>query len=79
MKGKRVTVAGFRRIRLKLEMSQEQFAELLGMSSKHAISNIEIGNRNPGRLTAIILGVLDDLSQKKAKELIEFMLKQRKK
>lgn len=69
----------FKRIRTKFDMSQEQFAEMLGMSGKHAISNIEIGNRNPGKLTVIILGVLDSLPKRKAEELIELMLKQGKK
>jgi DNA-binding XRE family transcriptional regulator len=65
-----------KRIRLKLEMNQEQLAKLLGMSSKQAICNIEIGTRNPGSLVGIILGVLDELPEKKAKELIDLMLKQ---
>lgn len=69
----------FKRIRLKLEMNQEQFAELLGMSGKQAISNIETGLRNPGSLVAIILGVLDDLPKRKAEELIELMLNQGRK
>lgn len=68
-----------KRIRLKLGMSQEELAELLGMSSKQSICNIEIGTRNPGALVGIMLGVLDDLPEKKAKELIELMLSQRKK
>jgi transcriptional regulator with XRE-family HTH domain len=68
-----------KRIRLKLGLTQEQLAELLGMSSKNTICNIEIGNRNPGDLVGIILGVLDDLPEKKAKELIELMKKQPKK
>lgn len=65
----------FRAIRLKLEMTQEQLAELLGMSGKHAISNIEIGNRNPGKLTAIVLRVLDRLPRPKAVELTKLMLR----
>lgn len=68
-----------KKIRLKLGLSQEQLAELLGMSSKQSICNIETGSRNPGDLVGIILGVLDDLPEKKAKELIELMLAQRKK
>jgi transcriptional regulator with XRE-family HTH domain len=68
-----------KRIRLKLGLTQEQLAEVLGMSSKNTICNIEVGTRNPGDLVGIILGVLDDLPEKKAKELIELMLEQRKK
>ncbi len=68
-----------KKIRLKLGLTQEQLANLLGMSSKQTICNIEIGTRNPGDLVGIILGVLDDLPEKKAKELIELMLLQKKK
>jgi len=68
-----------KKIRTKLGLTQEQLAELLGMSSKNTICNIEVGTRNPGALVGIILGVLDDLPEKKAKELIEQMLAQKKK
>jgi len=74
-----MTASELRRIRSKFEMTQEQFAEILGMSGKHAISNIEIGNRVPGKLTAIILGVLDSLPKRKATEFIGLMQKQRAK
>ncbi len=65
----------FKRIRMKLEMNQEQFAELLGLSGFKAVSNIETGVRNPSRLTAIILGVLDSLPKREAEELVELMQK----
>ncbi len=74
-----MTAEEFKRIRNKFDMSQEQFAEMLGMSGKHAISNIEIGNRNPGKLTVILLSVLDSLPKRKAEELIELMMKHGKK
>lgn len=61
---------------MKLEMNQEQFAELLGLSGFKAVSNIETGVRNPSRLTAIILGVLDSLPKRKAEEFVELMQKQ---
>jgi transcriptional regulator with XRE-family HTH domain len=74
-----MTSEEFRRIRLKLDLNQEQFATLLGMSSKQAISNIETGIRKPGSLVGIILGVLDDLPKRKAEELTELMLNQGRK
>lgn len=74
-----MTGSEFKRIRLKLQMNQKEFATMLGMTSYQAISNIETGLRNPGPLTAIILGVLDNLPKRKAEELIELMLKQGKK
>ncbi len=63
----------FRRIRLKFEMNQVRFAELLGLSGFKAVSNIETGVRNPSKLTSIILGVLDSLPRRKAEELIQLM------
>lgn len=69
----------FKRIRLKLNMGQEEFAFLLGLSSKQAVSNIETGLRNSSKLTGIILSVLDSLPKRKAEELIELMMKHGKK
>ena len=64
-----------KRIRIKLNMTQDQFASLLGMSSKQAVCNIETDLRNAGSLTAIMLRVLDSLPKRKAEELVELMLK----
>ena len=68
--------AEFRRIRVKFEMNQDEFSDLLGLSGKKVVSSIETGARNPSKLTAIILGVLDSLPKRKAGELIELMLEQ---
>ena len=72
----KVTSNEFKKVRVKLNMNQEQFADLLGMSSKQAISNIETGLRKPGTLVGIILRVLDALPLRKAQELAEQMLKE---
>lgn len=64
-----------RGIRLKLNMTQEEFAGLLGMSGRQAICNVETDLRNAGSLTQIILRVLDALPKRKAEELVELMLK----
>ncbi len=69
----------FRKIRMKFEMNQDQFSDLLGLSGKKVVSSIETGARNPSKLTAIILRVLDGLPKRKAEELIELMLKQGRK
>ena len=61
---------------MKFEMNQDQFSDLLGQKKKKVVSSIETGARNPSKLTAIVLRVLDGLSKPKAKELIELMLKQ---
>jgi DNA-binding transcriptional regulator YiaG len=70
-----VTSDEFRKIRLKFEMNQDQFAELLGMSGKKAISNVETGLRKPGNFIATMLRVLDSMPKRKAEELVELMLK----
>lgn len=64
-----------KRIRTKLGLTQIQLAELLGMTTRNAIANIETGTRNPGKLVAIMLRVLDSLPKRKAEELVELMLK----
>jgi DNA-binding transcriptional regulator YiaG len=64
-----------RRIRVKLNMTQEEFAVLLGMSGRQAICNVETDLRNAGSLTQIVLRVLDSLPKRKAEELVELMLK----
>jgi DNA-binding transcriptional regulator YiaG len=69
----------FRRIRMKFEMNQDEFSDILGLSGKKVVSSIETGARNPSRLTAIILRVLDTLPKRKAEELIEAMFEQGKK
>jgi DNA-binding transcriptional regulator YiaG len=63
----------FRKIRVKFDMNQEQFASFLGLSGPNAVSNIETGLRNPSKFTAIILSVLDSLPKRKAEELIELI------
>ena len=65
----------FKQIRMKFGKTQDEFAKLLGMSGKQAISNIETDLRNAGSLTTIMLRVLDSLPKRKAEELVELMLK----
>ena len=72
-------VKEFKRIRMKFGMTQDDFAELLGLAGKKTVSSIETGFRNPSQLTGIILRVLDSLSERRAKELIELMQEQGKK
>jgi transcriptional regulator with XRE-family HTH domain len=63
----------FRAIREHLGLSREEMAELLGLSGYTAVSNIELGHRNPSKLTAMLLRALKSLSPKRAKELIELL------
>jgi DNA-binding transcriptional regulator YiaG len=60
-----------REIREKLDMTREEFAELLCLSSYNSVMNIETGFRNAGKLTAKLLRYIDSLSKAKAKAFIE--------
>ncbi|MGZ3803658.1 MAG: helix-turn-helix domain-containing protein [Pseudobdellovibrionaceae bacterium] len=60
----------FKAIRERLGLSQEELAQVLCLSGKKVVSNIETGVRNPGRLVMVIMQILDELSAKKAKELM---------
>ncbi len=60
----------FKAIRERLGLSQEELAQVLCLSGKKVVSNIETGVRNPGRLVVVIMQILDELPAKKAKELM---------
>ncbi len=64
----------FKRIREKLGFSQDQLALVLGLSGKKAVSNIEIGFRNPSRLIAAIMHVFVRLPEKRSIELRNLLL-----
>lgn len=68
----------FRTIRERLKLSREEVAELLGFSGYNAVSNIELGIRNPSRLVATILRILDALPRTKSNELMELLRRHRK-
>ena len=66
MKGSEV-----RRIREGLELSRDDFAELLCLSSYNSIMNIETDFRRPSKFTIKFLRYLDSLSKTKAIGIIE--------
>lgn len=63
----------FKAIREKLGLKQEELAQVLGLSGKTAVSNIETKVRNPSKLAMAIMSILDEASPRKAKELIELL------
>ncbi len=67
--------AEMRRIREKLGLGREDFADLFGLSGYNAVMNIETDFRRPGKLTIILLRVLDKIPLSKAKKIIELMRK----
>lgn len=60
-----------RRIREKLELSREEFAELLCLSTYNSVMNIETGFRNASKLTAKLLRYIDSLPKAKALTFIK--------
>ena len=63
----------FKAIRENLGLKQEELAQVLGLSGKTAVSNIETGVRNPSKLAMAVLEILDGMSSRKANELIELL------
>lgn len=61
-------------VRTQLGLTQEQFAEALGMA-KLTVSQYETGFRKPGPTVLILLTVIDSLPKKKALDLIELLIK----
>jgi transcriptional regulator with XRE-family HTH domain len=60
-----------RRIREKLGLSREDFAEVLCLSGYGAYANIENDIRKPSKLTIRLLRYLDSLSKARALNFIE--------
>lgn len=64
-----------RRVRLKLGLSQDDFAKLFALSGPGVVSNIETGYRNPSKTMLMILDVLDSLPLSEAQSLMIKMQK----
>lgn len=65
----------FKAIREKLGLKQEELAQVLGLSGKTAVSNIETGVRNPSKLGIAVMEILNESSPRKSQELIELLKK----
>jgi transcriptional regulator with XRE-family HTH domain len=64
-----MTSVQFKEIRERLGLSQSELAEILGLSSKQAVSNIETGLRNPGKLMGAVMEAFVILPERHSKEL----------
>lgn len=60
-----------KRIREKLGMTREEFADFLCLSGYRTMMNIETDFRKPSKLTIRLLRYLDGQQKKKAAEFIE--------
>jgi DNA-binding transcriptional regulator YiaG len=65
-----MTAKEFKQIRDKLNLTQQELALALGLSSKNVISNIETGFRNPSGTVIAILKLLASLPQKDARSIV---------
>ncbi len=68
-----------KKIREKFGLTQTELAKVLGVSGKVPISHYETGFRSPSSLTLAFLSLLNSLSERKARELIELMSEHMKK
>ena len=64
----------FKTIREELGLTQEELSEILCLSGKKVVSNIEREVRNPSLLTVVLMRLLAGLSQKKSKELQSLLI-----
>lgn len=69
----------FKEIRKSLELSQDELAEILGVSGKMPISHYETGFRTPNLLTQALMSLLDSLPERKQAELIDLLTEHMKK
>lgn len=69
----------FKDIRDELGLTQDELAEVLCLSGKVAISNIETGFRNPSLLTIVLMRVLSGLTKNRSKEFQKIILSFREK
>ncbi len=63
-----------KRIRLKLGLSEERFAELFGLSGVAVVADIEAGAVQPANIIITMLSLLDTLPPAGANSLIDQML-----
>lgn len=64
----------FKTIREQLGLTQDELSEILCLSGKKVVSNIEREVRNPSLLTIVLMRLLAGLPQKKSKELQNLLI-----
>ena len=67
----------FREIREKLDLTQKELAEILGLSVYMSVNHYESGFRNPSTLIATLMRIFDDWPEKKSLELREALKEKR--
>lgn len=66
--------AEFKKIREELSLTQDELSEVLCLSGRRVISNIEQGLRNPSLLSIVLMRVFASLPDSKAKEMQKIIL-----
>ncbi len=69
-----ITGKRFKEIREELVLTQDQMAEVLGMSGKQAICNIESGRANAGTLMSALMEAFVELPEKHSVQLRELLI-----
>ena len=64
----------FKTIRERLGLTQDELSEILCLSGKKVISNIEQEVRNPSLLAVVLMRLLAGLSKKKSNELQKLLI-----
>jgi len=59
-----------KQIRKRLGLTRPEFSEFLGLTSR-SLMNIELGSRNPNRLTIKVIGFLASISKRDALAFIK--------
>ncbi len=65
----------FKDIRLQLDLTQEEIAQILGVADKTVINRYEAGSRKPSNLMSAVMEILAESSSRKATELIDLLRK----
>lgn len=69
----------FKEIREKMELSQAELAEILGLSGRLPVTHYETGFRKPGNIIVALMELFDSLPEKKSLELRELLLDEMRK
>lgn len=74
-----MTPEEFKKIRVRLGLTQKELSDVLGVASDLPISRYELGERTPSTLTQAVMSILGSQSEKDASEFIALLKKHIKK
>lgn len=65
----------FKEIRLKLDLTQEEMALVLGVADNTVINRYEAGSRSPSNLMSAVMEILNELPKKDSLKFMELLKK----